>query len=110
MKFEFAKATDVTKLAFQCNPLYQNGGYTKVFLTQDVNDVHLLRVLPEYEKGDGIILEYDKIPNEKKGQALTMARAKRILTDDELENYDYACFDDMIEVLKEVDGGFGINY
>lgn len=114
MIFEFAVATDVTKLAHKLNPDYENSSITKVFLTQDVWDTHLHRVVKDYNKDyeheEGVyMLEWEKIPHDYKGQKLDLKRAKKILEEDDFSSWDVMeCYSEE-EAVEEVDGGFGIN-
>lgn len=112
MKFEFAKATEVTELAFIVNPEYKKAGYTRVFITPDVKDYHLLRVLPGFDKDyeeyeSKIILEVQMIPKSKKDEA-NINIVSRILEEDDFCNFSCKDYYSMDEIIESVDGGFGI--
>ena len=46
MKFEFGVYTDVTELAFEVNPAYQQNGYTKIYLCSDTHVFWLVALHP----------------------------------------------------------------
>ena len=113
MEFEFAKHTEVTDLALSINTEYKTNGYTRIFLCPDVHDVWIGRILPgfneDYESDkDSFLLEIEKVSNDFKGQKLTPTRVRRILVNDELENWDYKQSNDINELIDILDGGFGI--
>ena len=115
MKFEFATATDVTTLAKELHPDYFNQ-YKKVYLTPDVWDCHVVRILEgvgeDYEDEEGaFLMEWNKIDLQRKGEDVNLGVAKRILTEDSEDggNWDYTVYYSMEEVIEAVDGGFGIN-
>lgn len=114
MNFEFGKTTEVTALAISVNPEYSRSGYTRIFLCADVNDVHLLRVLPgfgeDYERDENaVIVECNEIPNDYKHQALTRQMAQEILKNDDMDNYSYHVFYTMNAAIWSIDQGFGIS-
>ena len=114
MKFEFAKYTDVTEMAFRNNPEYESNSYIKIYLCPDVNDVWLARILEgvneDYEPEEGsYILEREKIPNDVKGQKMTISRAINIIKEDSFENWDIEVSEDLEELIEMLDDGFGIN-
>lgn len=113
MKFEFAKYTEVTDLAFKINAQYQEGGYIRVFICPDVNDTWIVRILEgyneEFEQEEGsYILERDKVLNDYKGQKITMLRLKTILEEDSFENWDIKQSYNVEELVDMLDYGFGI--
>lgn len=117
MEFEFAKATDVTELAFSLNERYVDNKYSKIFLIPDTNDAHIIRLLPGvgvgYEKdNDHMIIEHELAPNTYKREPMTEDRARSILTNDELENWEYVIEinDEDTAIEDYVDAGWGINY
>lgn len=114
MEFQFAKYTDVTKLAFSLNPEYEANGYKKIYLCPDVHCVWIARIIEGYgedyeeEKGK-VMVEFEKDHHTYKSQDLTEARAIRILKEDGFENWDYHVFDSMEEAIEEaIDGGNGL--
>lgn len=112
MRFEFAKATDVTEYAFSKNPEYKNNSYVKLFVIPDVNDTWLVRVLEgfgeDYEQIDGsYIVEREKLDNDFKGQKVTYSRLLRIIDNDTFENWDYTVCDSIESAIDIVDGGYG---
>ena len=116
MKFEFAKATEVTELVQKSDELKEKyKGYTRFFMVPDTLGVWLCRILPgfnnEYEKDDDIILverEFFGIPN--KDYIMTPYRAKKILMQDDCSSYDILQCGDVDECIKAIDGGFGFAY
>lgn len=111
--FSFAKATEVTDLAFRVNSEYKTIGYSRIFIVPDVLDYHVLRVLPNvgdnYESVVGkFILEYNMVPKSRT-ETPSIARISKILSEDEFDNWSYFVFDSIEEVLDRVDQGYGIN-
>ena len=114
MKFEFAKYTDVTKLAFELNPEYEKNSYVKVFLCEDTKVFWISRVLKgfniEYEEDpDSYLVERERIDKWVRPEKLKLSRAKAILKSDELENWDCYEFDSLEEAIESIDGGYGLN-
>ncbi len=114
MKFEFAKATDITKFAQSRMPeMYQE--YEKIYITPDTNDYHILRILKGFDEdyepnNDKVILEHQLIPKDKKEEGIhSLEKLLKILDQDDGGNYDYLVRDTFEECIKIVDGGFGIN-
>ena len=113
MKFEFAKATDITAFAKSRMPeMY--GEYEKIYITPDTNDYHILRILKGFDEDyepneDKVILEHQMIPKSKTEGIHTLEKLKKILEEDDGGNYDYKAKDSVEECIKIVDGGFGIN-
>ena len=69
MKFEFAKYTEITDLAFKVNPNYKNENYIRFFICPDVKDTWFVRILEGYDKDynpeeGSYILERNAIPND----------------------------------------------
>lgn len=112
IKFEFAVATEITEYAKKHFP-YTYQDCEKVFITPDVDDHHILRILKDvgddYETVKGsYVLEWDKIPHIKH-ETLTMKNLNATLEKDDGSNWDYAVFDSIEKCIEEIDGGFGIN-
>lgn len=112
MKFEFAKATDITEFAKKNNDMYE--GYEKVFIVPDTNDYHILRVLKDYgenyEKAEGYwILEHQMISKAKQDEIKSINHLRQVLEYDDGGNYDYTVRQSLEECIEAVDGGFGIN-
>lgn len=113
MKFEFAKATDITEFAKKNFPeMY--GGCKKIFITTDVNDYHILRVIEgygkDYEEEEGsFILEWQKIYKMKTDKISSLNRLKKILEQDDGGNWAYTVFSSFGDVMERVDGGYGVN-
>tara|TARA_R110002020_G_scaffold426637_1_gene636022 strand:- start:272 stop:616 length:345 start_codon:yes stop_codon:yes gene_type:complete len=113
MKFDFAKATDITEFAKRELPeMYDQ--YKKVFITPDVTDYHILRVLEgfgeDYEEEEGsFILEHNMIPKPKRESIRGVIHLKQILEEDDGGNWDFGVFGSLEEAIEEVDGGHGIN-
>ena len=111
MKFEFAKYTEITDLAFKHGIGYDS--YVRFFICPDVNDTWFVRILEgfneDYDKEDGMyILERNNIPNEYKGQNLTVKRVVDIIKNDSGENWDIESSDDLDYLIDMLDDGFGI--
>ena len=114
MKFEFGIYTDVTELAFEVNPAYQQNGYTKIYLCSDTHVFWLARLLSntnaEYEHEDGVyLLERNNLPVSYKGEPLTISKARQLLKDDDLQNWDFEEYQDPADAISDLDGGFGLN-
>lgn len=114
MKFEFAKYTDVTKLAFELNPEYEKNSYVKVFLCEDTKVFWISRVLKgfneEYEEDeDSYLVERERVDKTSRAEKLKLPRAKQIVASDELENWDYYQYDSLEEAIESIDGGYGLN-
>lgn len=113
MKFEFAKATDITEFAKRKLD-YMYNEYEKIYITPDTNDYHILRVLKgvgnNYEPIEGsYILEHQMI-NKPKGVGISStSHLLKILEEDDGGNYDYIVMNSLEDCIEEVDGGFGIN-
>ena len=111
--FEFAVATDITEFAKATNPdLYDQ--YEKIFITPDVTDYHVLRVLKGYgedyeNQEDSFILEHQMIPKRRQDSISSLTKLTYILLQDDGGNWDYGVFNSISECIEEVDGGFGIN-
>jgi len=113
MNFEFAKYTEITDFAHKHNPEYAKNGYVRVFICADVNDFWLARILAntneDYEHEEGcFLLERDKIPMEQKGEKLSWSKVRKIVENDEFENWDVEESDDIKELIEMLDDGFGI--
>ena len=122
MTFKFAKATDVTELANKVNPGYKENDYVKVFLTPDVKNIWINRILQgaRYEEDEGyvddkdsFILESEKVDYETRLDGsyipLNLSQARKILQNDSLENWECVNCDTLEDAIKIVDGGWGIN-
>ena len=113
MKFEFAKATDITRFSkTKMGDFYKQ--YENIYITPDTNDYHILRILKGYgenyeEDPDKFILEHQKISKPKKEMIRGAGDVKRILDEDDGGNYSYKVTDSIEECVSLVDGGFGIN-
>ena len=108
MKFEFAKYTDVTELAFEVNPEYEKNSYVKVFLCEDTKVFWISRVLKgfdeEYEVNpDSYLVERERIDKITRAEKLKLSRAKAILKDDNLDNWDYYQFDSLDDAIESID-------
>lgn len=113
MKFEFGKYTEITDLAFKVNPQYKNEGFVRFFICPDVWDTWFVRILEgyneDYEREEGsYILERNNVPNDTKGQKLTISRVRKIIEEDSGENWDYEQNCDVNELIDMLDDGFGI--
>ena len=122
MTYKFAKATDVTELANKVNPGYKENDYVKVFLTPDVKNIWINRILQgaRYEEDEGyvddkdsFILESEKVDYETRLDGsyipLNLSQARKILQNDSLENWECVNCDTLEDAIKIVDGGWGIN-
>lgn len=113
MRFEFAKATDITTFAKSEMPeMY--GEYEKIYITPDTNDYHILRILKgfdeDYEVNENkVIIEHQMIPKTKTDKIHTLEKLRKILEEDDGGNYDYKVKNSVEECIEIVDGGFGIN-
>lgn len=113
MKFEFAKATDITEFAKnKMADFYKE--YEKVYITPDTNDYHILRILKGYDEDyepneDKVILEHQMIPKTKRETINSLNKLRSILEEDDGGNYDYKVKDSVEECIEIVDGGYGIN-
>lgn len=113
MKFEFAKYTEITDFAFRIMPELKENGYIRMFICPDSNNYWLQRILKgfdeEYEKDDdSYILERQMLPMDRKGERLSINKLKKLLLEDDGGNYDYKQSYEIEELIKMVDGGFGI--
>ena len=114
MKFEFAKYTEVTELAFKVNPEYQANSYERIFLCCDTKVFWIARILKgygeDYEEIEGsYIVERDRKDKWAKTEKLNRPKAEKLLINDELENWDYEVYDCLEDAIESLDGGFGIN-
>ena len=111
MEFEFAKYTEITDLAFEHGTGYK--GYVRFFICPDVHDTWFCRILEntnsEYDTEEGsFLLERNNIPNEYKGQELTVDRVVDIIQEDDGSNWDYQQAYSVDELIDMLDDGFGI--
>ena len=122
MTFKFAVATDVTELANKVNAEYKKNGYVKVFLTPDVKNIWINRVLQgaRYEEDEGyvddedsFILESERVDYETRLDGsdipLNLRTARKILENDSFENWECVNCDTLEDAIEIVDGGWGIN-
>ena len=114
MKFEFAKYTEVTKLAFKVNPEYQANCYERIFLCCDTKVFWIARILKgygeDYEEVEGsYIVERNKKDKWAKPEKLNTSKATKILASDDFENWDYEVYDCLEDAIESLDDGFGIN-
>jgi len=115
MKFEFAKYTDITELYKKhSSNLMEGDGYIKFFICLDTNDIWLARVIEgfngHYEEEDGVyLLERNNIPKNFKGQGLTISDTINIIEDDSFENWDVIEYQDLDDLIDDLDGGYGLN-
>lgn len=128
LKLDFAKATDVTKLAKAVNSEYEI--YEKIFILPDTLDVWIIRVQKGYnedyeEDPDAWLVERDKVGYEdieysEEGDCLPYKgfselqitkdfSIRWLLENDEFENWDVTQVLSLKEATEMVDGGFGIN-
>lgn len=114
MIFEFAKYTEITAQYLKLRPELKDSGYIRFFICPDVNDAHLVRVLKDtnenYETEEGVyLLEFENIPNKRKGEDINLIKLNKIITKDELENWDIKEYQDLSDLIEDLDSGFGIN-
>jgi len=113
MKFEFAKATDITEFTKKnFKGMYDE--YEKIYIVPDNNDYHILRILKgfghDYEPDSNkVILEHQMIGKAKKDTINSMRKIETILEEDDGGNYNYFVKDNVAECIEIIDGGFGIN-
>lgn len=104
MEFQLAKPTDVTVLAQSRIPeMY--GDYEKIFITSDINDYHILRILKgfgqDYNPNENkVILEHQIIPKSKTEGIHTLEILRKILDQDDGENYNYIVKDTVEECIQ----------
>ena len=113
MEFNFAQYTDVTAIAFEVNPKYQENNYVRVFLCPDTDNVWLSRIMAdtnaEYKHCVGCyIVEREKIESDQKHQDLTRRRALKILRNDDFDNWDFTAHTSLADAIKVIDGGYGV--
>lgn len=111
MRLEFAKYTEVTKLAKELNQGYAE--YERIFVCPDTNDMWLCRILKgydyEYEKDENsYLLERNKIELPWKHYTVGEEFVKICLEEDDFCNWDSEQSYDLEELIEMVDGGFGI--
>ncbi len=74
----------------------------------------MLRVIKdhnsEYEKEKGKYLVELEMISHKKHAPLSLRKLDEILDNDDGSSWDYKEFASETEVIKHIDGGFGINY
>lgn len=114
MKFEFAKYTDVTELAFKVNVEYRNNPYVKVYICEDTRVFWISRILKgfneEYEVcPDMYLVERERIDKDVRSETLYAGKARRILESDELEGWDGHAYHSLEEAIESIDGGYGLN-
>lgn len=113
MKFEFAKYTEITDLAFEVKPSYKNDGYIRFFICTDVNDFWFVRVLEntneEYAIEEGVFLLERNNIGKTKTETLNINKVKKLIEEDDLSNWDIQQYDTMEELIEDLDAGFGIN-
>ena len=122
MTFKFAVATDVTELANKVNPEYKENDYVKVFLTPDVKNIWIIRVLKGYryeedegcvDDEDSFILESEVVDYETRLDGsdipLNLRTARKILKNDSFESWECVNCDTLEEAIEIVDNGWGIN-
>lgn len=114
MKFEFAKYTEITDLAFKLKPSYKKEGYVRFFICEDTWTYWFVRILEgyneDYEKEEGsFILERDNIEKEYKTDRLTFSKVEEIIEYDGYENWDIQVSDNIDKLIDMLDDGFGIN-
>ncbi len=112
--FEFGKYTEITDFVLSFMPNHYTQGYIRYFICADVLDFWLIRVQKdvndEYEPEDGVfLLERDKIAMDHKGEKLTITKVKEIIENDDLSNWDNQQYDNLEDLIDDIDGGFGIN-
>lgn len=113
MEFEFAKYTEITDLAFKINPNYKKENYVRFFICPDVWDFWFVRILEgynkEYEQEKGCyLLERNNIPKDNKSDKLTLQKVRKIIEEDDGQNYDIEESYDLNELIEMLDDGFGI--
>jgi len=113
MKFEFAKYTEITDLAFKVRPEYKGEGYIRFFICPDVHTFWFIRLLKgvneHYETEEGsYLLERNNIDKDFKGEKLTIAKVKEIIENDCGDNWDFEQDFDLEELIDNLDDGFGI--
>lgn len=100
--------------------------YEKILICLDVNSIWIARIQKDinedYEKQEGTYLleredinKFDYVttymsPHGRKlGGILTLDGLKKLLEEDDFENWDVFEFDSIDKILEILDGGFGIN-
>lgn len=115
MKFEFATYTDITELYKKHSMCLTEGdGYIKFFICLDVNDIWLVRVIEgfdeDYNKQEGsYLLERNNIAKENKSDGLSLTKVIEIIKEDDFSNWDVEQYDDLEELIFDIDGGHGLN-
>lgn len=118
LKFDFATATEITAFGRDKFPdkygREDHPNLEKLFITPDTRDFHIHRIISnmdeDYASGDKFILEWNKIPNNRKGERIRgLIHLQLILDLDDESNWDYKVYDTLEECIANVDGGFGIN-
>lgn len=113
MKFEFAKYTEITDLAFEVKPAYKDEGYIRFFICPDVNDFWLVRVLEgfneEYKKEEGVFLLERNNIGKTKTETLNTNKVKKIIEEDDLSNWDLQEYTTIEKLIEDLDAGYGIN-
>lgn len=113
MKFEFAKYTEITDLAFQERPSYKEEKFIRFFICPDVHDTWYCRILEGYDanyqvKEGSYLLERNNIPNDFKGQKLDLERVKDIIHEDDGSNWDFEQSNNLQDLIDMIDDGLGI--
>lgn len=113
MLFEFGKFTEITDFALDINPEYQTSKYIRIFICPDVWDFHLVRILKGYNEDyepdeDSYIMERNIIPMERRDENLSIRKVRKIIEEDNLDNWDYYQSYDLDDLIERIDGGFGI--
>lgn len=115
MKFEFGKYTEITELYKKHSSMLSDGdGYIRFFICLDVTDIWLVRVLEnineDYENEDGVyLLERNNIEKESKSETLSLSKVIKIIKDDCFDNWDIQEYQDLDDLIEDIDGGYGIN-
>ena len=115
MKYlDFAKYYDVTKQAKEYSKEYDM--YEKVFICVDTWDFWIVRIQKDYNKAYEVevgkwLMEREKIAKPNKRFQLEESRLKIVFEHDTeagFENWDNEDYDNLEDVVEDLDEGFGI--
>jgi len=117
MELEFAKYTDVTKLAKKVDSGFY-GEYEKILICPDTNNFWVAKILKGYDgtyerNEDVVLIERNNIDDfsAKDLKIYTASNlAREVLTSDSEDgsNWDNLECESVEEALEEIDSGFGI--
>lgn len=114
MKFEFAKYTEITDLAFELRPEWKEEGYIRFFICNDVWDIWFIRVLEgvneDYDREEGVfLLERNNIGKDSRSQDLNINKVKKIIQEDDGSNWDIKEYYDINKLIDDIADIYGIN-